>query len=179
MEVFSLPEAVREAVEAVRREVEVKSQQFHCSIDQAAAAVRGSESSFREAVANLLFNAVKYTPEGGTITIETQTQAGAVVIEISDTGIGIPHDEQARVFEEFYRASNARRVEHDGDGLGLSLVKRVVELHGGTISFSSELGRGTTFRILLPLVSSEAVPDSAQEQLLSHDQRNGVQTVIS
>lgn len=178
LEVFSLPDAVREAVEAVRREVEVKSQHFECSIDRTAAAVRGSESSFQEAITNLLFNAVKYTPEHGTISVTTRAQGESVAVEVSDTGIGIPQDEQARIFEEFYRASNARQVEHDGDGLGLSLVKRVVELHGGTISFSSELGRGTTFRILLPLVSLEEVPASARERLLSRDQSKDMQTVI-
>ena len=84
-----------------------------------------------------------------------------VAIEISDTGIGVPQEEQARIFEDFYRASNAKQVEPDGDGLGLSLVKRVVEMHAGTISFSSCLGSGTTFRIVLPLASSKDVPGPA------------------
>jgi signal transduction histidine kinase len=83
----------------------------------------------------------------------------SVAVEISDTGIGVPQEEQARIFEEFYRASNARQMQPEGDGLGLSLVKRVVEMHAGTINFSSHVGSGTTFRIVLPLESSRTVPD--------------------
>ena len=155
-EVFSVPEAVREAVEAVRSAAEQKSLHLEYSIVQAAAA-SGNEISFKEAITNLLLNAIKYTPADGTISVRMERQAESVVLEISDTGIGVPPDEQARIFEEFYRASNARQMEREGDGLGLSLVKRVVELHGGTIGFSSQLGCGTTFRIVLPLVPSRDV----------------------
>jgi hypothetical protein len=127
--------------------------------------VCGNEISFKEAIVNLLLNAIKYTPAGGTISVTAQVQAESIVIEVADTGIGVPQDEQARIFEEFYRASNARQVEPDGDGLGLSLVKRVVELHQGTISFFSKLGCGTTFRIMLPLAPSPEPPMAQAEPL--------------
>ncbi len=155
-EVFSVPGAIQETIESVRLAVEEKSLHLECSIDRADAVVCGNEFSFKEAIINLLFNAVKYTPEHGTVSIRTDVQTRSVVIEVSDTGIGIPPAEQPRIFDEFYRASNARRVEPSGDGLGLALVKQVVELHGGTIDLFSKLGRGTMFRIVLPLVPSHS-----------------------
>ena len=100
---------------------------------------------------------MKYTPDHGTVSIRTQLRGQSVVIEISDTGIGIPKDEQARIFSEFYRASNAIKMDADGDGLRLALVKQVVERHGGTIELSSNLGCGTTFRIVLPLAAEASV----------------------
>ena len=127
----------------------------------ATATISGNAVSFKEAITSLLLNAIKYTPAGGTISVRAEPHGESVIIEITDTGIGIPPDEQPRIFEEFYRASNARQMEPDGDGLGLSLVKRIVELHHGTIGFSSELGRGTTFRIVLPLTVPPEVSDPA------------------
>jgi len=157
MEVFSVPEAVREAAEAVRPTMEQKSLRLECSLVHEATA-SGHAGSFKEAIVNLLLNAVKYTPEQGTVSVRVDVRTESIVVEVSDTGIGIPQDEQPRIFEEFYRASNARQMEHEGDGLGLSLVKRVVDLHGGTIDFSSQLGCGTTFRIVLPAVTAKGAP---------------------
>jgi signal transduction histidine kinase len=159
MEPFCVSDTVREAVEAVQSGAQEKSLHLECLLAPAAGTVSGNAISFKEAVTNLLLNAIKYTPQHGTIRVRTEILDRSVATEISDTGIGVPQDEQARIFEEFYRASNARRVEPDGDGLGLSLVKRVVEMHAGTITFSSRLGSGTTFRIVLPLESSKTVPD--------------------
>ncbi len=166
MELFCVCDAVREVVEAVQLGVQEKSLRLECSVIPAAALVCGNALSFKEAIMNLLLNAVKYTPSRGTISVRTEVQDNAVALEISDTGIGVPPEEQGRIFEEFYRASNARQMEPDGDGLGLSLVKRVIEMHGGTIRFTSQLGSGTTFHIVLPLASPEAVsnhPPQAQE----------------
>jgi signal transduction histidine kinase len=165
MEVFSVSDAVGEAIEAVRPGAQEKSVQLECPVTPAEAFVSGSEISFKEAITNLLFNAIRYTPAGGRVSVKAEVRAESVVMEVADTGIGIPPEEQGRIFEEFYRASNAKRMEPDGDGLGLSLVKRVVELHGGTIGFASELGSGTTFRIVLPLSPSGAVPKSRAEPL--------------
>lgn len=97
---------------------------------------------------NLLGNAQKYTPTGGRITFIITQQEGMLAIQIGDTGIGIPATEQERIFEAFYRASNASRIS--GTGLGLALVKYSVEEHGGTVSFTSALGQGTTFDVILP-----------------------------
>ncbi len=151
MEPFCVCDAVREVVEAVQLGAQEKSLRLECVVIPAAAIVSGNAMSFKEAITNLLLNAIQYTPSHGRISVKTEIQDNSVVLEISDTGIGVPPEEQGRIFEEFYRASNARQMEPDGDGLGLSLVKRVVEMHGGTIRFASYLGSGTTFHIVLPL----------------------------
>jgi signal transduction histidine kinase len=154
MELFCVADAVREAVEAVQPGAEEKSLQLECLAVPGTGTISGNALSFKEAVTNLLLNAIKYTPCDGTVSIRTEMRDSTVALEVSDTGIGIPPEEQVRIFEEFYRASNARQVEPDGDGLGLSLVKRVVEMHGGTIRFSSRIGSGTTFYIVLPLAQT-------------------------
>jgi len=163
-EFFRASDAVQEAVEAVQLAAQEKSLRLECHVIPATATVSGNAISFKEAITSLLLNATKYTPAGGTISVKAQPHGDSVVIEVTDTGIGIPPDEQPRIFEEFYRASNARQREPEGDGLGLSLVKRIVELHHGTILFSSELGVGTTFRIVLPLVVPPEVPAPAVAQ---------------
>jgi len=159
MEPFCVCGAIREAVETVQPGAQEKALRLECLVIPTTAIVSGNAISFKEAITNLLLNAIKYTPPHGTVSARTELRDSSVVVEISDTGVGVPQEEQVRIFEEFYRASNARQMEPDGDGLGLSLVKRVVEMHAGTISFSSRLGAGTTFRIVLPLESSKAVPD--------------------
>jgi signal transduction histidine kinase len=154
-ELFDASDAVREAVEAVQPGAQEKALHLECSGLVAVRAnnhspLLGNALSFKEAITNLLLNAIKYTPPRGTVSVRTETRDNSIVIEVADTGIGVPPEEQDRIFEEFYRASNARQMESDGDGLGLSLVKRVIEMHGGSISFQSQLGAGTTFHIVLP-----------------------------
>ncbi len=161
-ESFSVAQAIRETLGSVRLVAEEKSLHLQCSIDPAGGTVSGSEFSFREAIANLLLNAVKYTPEQGEVSVRTEVRAQSVLIEISDTGIGIPKDEQPRIFTEFYCAGNARKIDSNGNGLGLALVKQIVERHAGTIELSSDLGRGTTFRIVLPLAPSQGLPESME-----------------
>jgi signal transduction histidine kinase len=100
---------------------------------------------------NLVSNAIKYTPDGGGVSI-TMTHTGtAATIAVSDTGIGIPEGEQAQVFSRFFRTSNARDSGIDGSGLGLAITRGIVEAHGGTIGFDSVEGVGTTFRLTVPL----------------------------
>jgi PAS domain S-box-containing protein len=106
------------------------------------------ERWFRHIFGNLLSNAIKYSPEGGVVRFEARVQADAVVFVVVDQGIGLPEQDIPRVFESFFRAGNSGKIS--GTGLGLSIVKRAVELHGGRISVASELGRGTTFIVVLP-----------------------------
>lgn len=98
---------------------------------------------------NLLVNAVKYSPEGRLITFDLDYDSGNMILKISDEGIGIPEEDQARLFEPFHRANNVGKVQ--GTGLGLSIVKEYVELHGGSIEVESILGNGSTFKIILPI----------------------------
>jgi PAS domain S-box-containing protein len=102
---------------------------------------------------NLLSNAIKYSPPGTTVFFSCSCENAEVIFEIKDEGIGIPPEDQARLFESFYRAKNVEDIP--GTGLGLAIVKKSVELHGGRITVNSEVGVGTTFRVTLPLTSYE------------------------
>ena len=96
---------------------------------------------------------MKYTREGGEIRLETGTSDGMVTIDVSDHGIGIPLEDQPRIFERFYRVDRSRSREMGGTGLGLSIVKHVVQSHGGTIDVESALGSGSRFSMRLPAAS--------------------------
>jgi signal transduction histidine kinase len=100
---------------------------------------------------NLVSNAIKFTPPGGEVRVAVGTANGAVRLEVADTGIGIPAQEQQRLFERFFRASSASDRQIQGTGLGLYIARAIVEAHGGNISFESEAGRGTAFRIEIPV----------------------------
>jgi two-component system, OmpR family, sensor histidine kinase SenX3 len=113
--------------------------------------VAGSERDLRLLVRNLVENALQYTGSGGRIEVDIHGEDGRAVLRVSDTGIGIPSRDRDRVFERFYRVDRARSRETGGTGLGLSIVKHVAENHRGTVSVDSELGRGSTFTVRLPL----------------------------
>ena len=101
-------------------------------------------------VANLVGNAVKYTPAGGSVIVTWSTTADEVVLECADTGIGISPTDQERLFTEFFRSTNPAALDQPGTGLGLAIVARIVARHGGRLTFASELGTGSTFRVVLP-----------------------------
>lgn len=111
--------------------------------------VVGDPDRLTQAVGNLLSNAIRYTPEGGTVTVEVAAKAGHAVISVADTGVGIELADQDKVFRRFWRADSSR--EGTGVGIGLALVKEIVDRHGGTIRVESSPGRGTRFDISLPL----------------------------
>src|SRR5215217_371133 len=112
--------------------------------------VRGDETQLTSMFANLVDNAVKYTPPGGRVEVIGESNESEVVISISDTGIGIPEKNLARIFERFYRIDKARSKQTGGTGLGLSIVRHVAENHGGRVTVESTLGEGSTFTIYLP-----------------------------
>jgi signal transduction histidine kinase len=105
-------------------------------------------------VINLVSNAVKFTPEGGHIAVRLLVGPEHVVIEVADTGIGIPLQEQAQLFTRFFRSSLAQEHAIPGSGLGLSIAHAIVEQHGGSMAVESEPGAGTTFRVLLPVLAA-------------------------
>lgn len=104
------------------------------------------------AVQNLLENAIKYTPENGTINISLDKDADNIIFKIKDSGVGIPQDQQSRIFTKFFRGSNVIRLETDGSGLGLYTTKNIVEAHRGKIWFESEEGSGTAFYFTVPIL---------------------------
>jgi signal transduction histidine kinase len=110
---------------------------------------------------NLVDNAVKYTPEGGMISITVHRDGGFAEVRVRDTGIGISPENQKKIFDRFYRVDKARSRELGGAGLGLSIVQWTVEAHGGTIHVESEPGQGSTFCVKLPLLADK-VPQSTE-----------------
>ncbi len=110
----------------------------------------GVEDSLERMVMNLVSNAIKYTPSGGIVTVRAWCEDDEIRLRISDTGIGIPEEALPRIFNEFYRASNAKEMEVDGTGLGLVIAKDVIKQHGGSISVRSQEGEGSTFSVRLP-----------------------------
>jgi signal transduction histidine kinase len=111
----------------------------------------GERADLALAVRNLLDNAIRHTPRGGTVEVHMSALDGEVIVEVSDTGEGIPQRELPRVFERFYRVDAARARTTGGTGLGLAIVKHVVERHGGSVSVQSEFGAGSRFRLRLPV----------------------------
>jgi len=110
--------------------------------------VIADRTRLEQVAANLLDNAVKYTPAGGRVDVEVRRDAAAAVVEVRDTGPGIPGDELPRIFDRLFRGDTSRAER--GLGLGLSLVKAIVEAHGGAVEVSSERGRGSVFTVRLP-----------------------------
>jgi PAS domain S-box-containing protein len=110
----------------------------------------GDEVELMRMLANLIQNAIHYTPEGGGVTLRTYSQEDTAVIEVSDSGIGIAEHDLPHIFNHFFRSKNGKAVNGRGAGLGLSIAKRIVEIHNGVIEVQSALGQGTTFRVRLP-----------------------------
>jgi len=108
------------------------------------------EKLLRQILGNLLSNALKYSPAGTSVDLHLKIQNGEVIFQIQDRGIGIPKSDQKRIWETFYRATNVGNIS--GTGLGLPIVKRAVELHGGQISMHSQKGKGTTLKVTIPLI---------------------------
>lgn len=111
---------------------------------------RGDAERLAQSVDNLISNAIKYTPDGGSVTVALTHSGETATIAVSDTGIGIPAHEQAQMFDRFFRSTNAQVAGIQGTGLGLAITRGIVAAHGGTIGFDSTEGAGTTFRITLP-----------------------------
>ncbi len=115
--------------------------------------LRANPIRIRQMIENLLGNAVKYTPEGGEITIRAQEEDKQIIFEVKDTGPGIPLDEQAHVFDKFFRASNVTSTK--GTGLGLAIVKNVVDSYHGRVWVESVVGQGASFFVVLPTFESK------------------------
>jgi two-component system phosphate regulon sensor histidine kinase PhoR len=113
--------------------------------------IRADETRLHEVLDNLLENAVKYSREGGEIRLEAAQRSGEIALSVGDGGIGIGKEDLPRIFERFYRADKARSRELGGTGLGLAIVKHIAQLHGGHVEAESELGKGTTIRVILPV----------------------------
>jgi signal transduction histidine kinase len=139
-----------EAVEAARPRAEAKDLALETAT-QAVPAMAGDHDRLAQVLDNLISNAVKFTPQGGTVSVRLAVHNGEAALEVRDTGVGIPAAEQDRLFERFYRATTATERAIPGVGLGLTIAKAIVEAHGGNLDFESVEGSGTTFTVRLPL----------------------------
>jgi signal transduction histidine kinase len=114
--------------------------------------VLANRRSIEEVISNLLTNAIKYTPDGGSVTLSAGVERGYVRISVKDTGFGIDRDDLDRIFERFYRVKNDKTRLITGTGLGLAIVKSIMDAHNGMIRVESEIGQGTTFHVYLPIM---------------------------
>jgi signal transduction histidine kinase len=157
---FDLPEMLEGATMLVRERAGRHGVALALDVAEGLGDWVADERKVKQVVINLLSNAVKFTPAGGSVTLRARrvedSNGGAVEVAVIDTGVGIAAEEQALVFEEFRQASGNYLRKAEGTGLGLSLAKRFVELHGGTIRVESELGKGSTFAFILPERTVEA-----------------------
>lgn len=153
IEQFSLRKAILNVLALVQNKAQSKSISLSHRIDPEIDKIWGEAVLVEETIANILFNAVKYTPDGGKVSLEARPEEDLVWIRVTDTGIGVPDGDSSRIFEEFYRAENARETERDGTGLGLAFARQVVERHGGRIWVESNPGGGSIFTFTLPLRS--------------------------
>lgn len=147
---FSLPGAIEAAVSLVEAKANEKHVLLNYDFDANVGLIKGAQIYIEETINNLLMNAIKYTPKYGKVNIFVRDKADKVLIEIIDTGIGIPPEEIPSLFEEFFRASNARELEQTGTGLGLAMAKQVILRHNGRIWVESKLNQGTKVSIELP-----------------------------
>jgi GAF domain-containing protein/anti-sigma regulatory factor (Ser/Thr protein kinase) len=147
---FDLPLAIDNARTFVRERATKHGITLDVDVDERLGDCVGDERKIKQILLNLLSNAVKFTPEGGRIGIHARQTDGSVEISVSDTGIGISPEDQARVFEEFRQVGGDYAHKTEGTGLGLTLAKKFVELHGGKIWVESEVGKGSTFTFTLP-----------------------------
>ncbi len=151
-EAISLAEVLEGVLATMRPRAERRGVSLEVDV-QGAPWVRANPDHLRALWSHLIDNAIRYTPPGGQVAVSlwADPERGVAVGAVSDTGIGIPADEIPRVFEEFYRTEEGKRMQETGTGLGLPIVRQVVETYGGSIEVESEVGRGTTFRFTLPI----------------------------
>lgn len=150
IETFSIHEAVRTAVSSVNNIAESKKISIYFNVDVTLDKISNNQFSFEELISSMLLNSIKYTSDSGKIDLLVKDKENNILIEISDNGIGIPENEVSRIFDEFYRASNAKKSVKDGTGLGLAMVKQIVGLYHGNIRVESKENIGTTFYVTFP-----------------------------
>jgi signal transduction histidine kinase len=152
---------LREAVAAAESSADAAGVRVELSIADGLPAVSGDEAALRRVFLNLIGNAVKYGASAGWVGVRASATGGRVEIAISDRGIGISPSDQEKIFEPFYRAPDVVAAQIQGAGLGLSLVRRIVDAHGGKISVTSAPGQGSTFTVTLPAMTGDAAGDTS------------------
>jgi signal transduction histidine kinase len=147
----NVTEIARTVVMENRMQAQSKHQTLDADLPDGLPPVWGDVQRLYQVVANLVSNAIKYTPAGGRIGVSLHREDEQLLLEVTDTGYGIPQEAQARVFERFYRVSGSSSIDVGGTGLGLALVKSIVDQHGGRVWVTSQVGHGSTFNVSLPV----------------------------
>jgi len=158
---FHLPSAIENALALVRERAQHREVALARTVDERIGTIQADERKVKQVLLNLLSNALKFTPEGGKVDVRAALSNGAIEISVADTGVGIAPEDQEAVFEEF-RQVGAASKKVEGTGLGLAISRKFIELHGGRIWVTSEMGKGSTFTFTLPLATSPATDDSAR-----------------
>jgi signal transduction histidine kinase len=151
LETFSIHDICEGLLNMIRPMAEKKNIDLRSQIDPGIPVMRQDVTKLQQILENLLFNAIKFTPEGGRVLLKAYTEGTNLILIVSDTGVGIAPEEQSLVFEKFRQSGNPLTREHAGTGLGLSIVRELSKLLGGGVSLQSDLGRGSTFTVHLPL----------------------------
>jgi signal transduction histidine kinase len=148
---FHLPQAIDNSITLVRERAARRAITLEVDVDPQLGEIKGDERKVKQVLLNLLSNAIKFTPEGGRVEVHAGLADGVAEISVTDTGVGIAPEDHEAVFEEFRQVGSDYAKKHEGTGLGLTLSRRFVELHGGKIWVKSQLGRGATFTFTLPV----------------------------
>ncbi|NTV88947.1 MAG: cell wall metabolism sensor histidine kinase WalK [Clostridiales bacterium] len=151
MEEISFVQLIRDTVDKMEMEAMAKNQKLRSYVLGEVPDIEADYGRLEQVVINILSKAIKYTPEGGEITVYIGRTTNEVYMKVADTGIGIPEEDLPRIFERFYRVDKARSREMGGTGLGMAIAKEIVEAHSGTISLESEIGKGTEVTVRLPV----------------------------
>jgi len=155
VEPLQLADIIKKVVDDIQTQAKKKNIVINVQIPLDFPQVLADRVGLNEVFSNLLSNAVKYTGEQGVINISAKQKGGCIEINVADTGIGIVSEDLPKIFDEFYRAPNAKSYKIEGTGFGLAIVKEIVEAHHGSLKVKSELGKGSTFTVLLPESSKE------------------------
>jgi protein-histidine pros-kinase len=163
LESVDLALVIEDAIDAARRPAESAGLELRSRIDaEDVPDLTGDPHRLGQAVDNLLSNAIKFTPSGGWIEVRLHRRGDTAIIDVEDAGLGIPEDEQKRLFDRLYRASSALQHQIQGVGIGLSIVKAIAEAHGGSVRVRSEEGKGTTFTLEIPLTTDGIEGDKTE-----------------
>ncbi len=179
---LELDALLHEVVESARDSARQKDVRLIEQFDPATGSYHGDRARLQQAIGQLVHNAIKFTPAGGRVTVEARRLDDAMLIRVADTGIGIAPEHLAQIFDRFMQVEHVRIRQEDGLGLGLSLVKQILELHGGTIAAHSEgPGRGASFVVHLPHAAPEvavAPPDAHEARPRLAGKLNGLHVLV-
>ncbi len=157
-EAVALPEVIGQVVDRLSIVAEDKGIEVRADVSPNLPPALANADQVGQVLMNLLFNAVKFTPAGGSVWVRARFEDGSLAVIVEDTGAGIPPDDLVRVFERFYKSDKSRARTSGGTGLGLPIARHIVEAHGGTIWADSEEGRGSTFTFTLPVARPLELP---------------------